>query len=241
MALLDRRDYSFFDAVSRLGYYNPFLPERVEYERQVLGPAFEEGEPVWSMRVADPDEPRANAWKVAERIETAIGDVRERIPKAPETSERDLVLYEDAVLYLLYHRYADHLFRAVSSGSHERSAGSRWDFYEGFSRDWEHYFAIPGVALPTQHEAVHTFSCFFQISRAFVQIFAKIIGSSMSAARCLHRGCRRPPRLARNLPTHRHGVPRRDWRSRSRHSGEAPACDRNAVVPAGGRYDKSPF
>ncbi len=183
MPFLDRKERAFLQAVARLGYCNPFLPERVEYERQSLGAAFEEGEPVWSMQVADPDQTRANAWKVAERIEAALGGIRERIPTAPDASEQDLALYEDAALYLLYHRYADKMFRAVSAESRDTPASPRWSFYRDFFRDWQHYFEIPGIVLPSRHEAAHTFACFFQISRAFVQIFGKIIGSSMSAAR----------------------------------------------------------
>lgn len=183
MAFLDRKQRLFFEAVSRLGFCNPFLPERVEYERQALGEAFEEGEPVWSMQVADPDRRRANAWQVAERIEARIGEIRERIPNEPAASEKDLVLYEDAALYLLYHRHADKMFAAVAAAPHGKVAAPRWGFYQDFFRDWQRYFEIPGVTLPTRHEAAHTFACFYQITRAFAQIFANIIGSSMSAAR----------------------------------------------------------
>jgi hypothetical protein len=67
VALFDRRQRPFFEAVSRLGFCNPFLPERVEYEHQVLGEAFEEGDPVWSMQVADPD----RRWKYWMESETS--------------------------------------------------------------------------------------------------------------------------------------------------------------------------
>ncbi len=42
------------EAVSPLSYANPFLPERVEMERAVLGSDFLEGEPVWSYRARPP-------------------------------------------------------------------------------------------------------------------------------------------------------------------------------------------
>jgi hypothetical protein len=47
MSFLDAGQRALPRSVSRLSYANPFQPERVEYERAVLGSAFVEGEPVW--------------------------------------------------------------------------------------------------------------------------------------------------------------------------------------------------
>src|ERR1017187_8618193 len=42
----------------------PSSPERVEFERAALGDAFVAGEPVWSQHVHDPEQPRANVWRI---------------------------------------------------------------------------------------------------------------------------------------------------------------------------------
>jgi hypothetical protein len=68
MAFLSPEDRAFLRAVSQLAYCNHFLPERLEYERQALGSAFVEGEPVWSLSVDAPDRPRANVWRIVERL-----------------------------------------------------------------------------------------------------------------------------------------------------------------------------
>ena len=47
MSLLADRERSFTEAVSRLAYCNPFLPERNEYEKQALGAEFVEIGEVW--------------------------------------------------------------------------------------------------------------------------------------------------------------------------------------------------
>src|ERR1700732_346739 len=91
-------------AVSRLSNANPFLPERVECERAVLGSAFVEGEPVWSYRVEHP-EPRANVWRIMERLQPLVEQLGTRLRDGAEAREADLALYEDAVLHLLYTRY----------------------------------------------------------------------------------------------------------------------------------------
>src|ERR1039457_2289953 len=160
MPFLAASQRSLLRAVTGLGYCNPFLPERVKWERAALGAEFVEGEPVWSYRF---DQPQP----------------RPRQPAGPR--EPDLVLYEDAVLYLLYTRYYSDFYDA-GFGPAAASPG-RWRFYNRFLADWRRFFGIEGLRLPTGHDPRHTFACFRQIQRAFEFTFRDIIGSSMPAAR----------------------------------------------------------
>ena len=41
MAFLNPEEHDFLKTVSRINYVNPFLPERVQYEREALGYDFE--------------------------------------------------------------------------------------------------------------------------------------------------------------------------------------------------------
>ena len=93
MGFLNRDERRFLLAVSNLGYCNPFLPERIEYERELLGPDFREGEPVWAMRVDDPDSQRVNPLKIMERIETVVRRLREQLASGTVATEEELVLY----------------------------------------------------------------------------------------------------------------------------------------------------
>jgi DNA-binding NtrC family response regulator len=176
MAFLTADQRRTLEAISRLAYSNPFLPERIELERTALGDDFEEGEPVWSQQVDDPERPRPNVWRIAERLEPLLNQLRERLRSGGGARDRDLVLYEDAVLSVLYQRYyASFLNAAAGAG--------RWRFYTQFLADWNRYFAIDGVQFPTGHDPRHTFACFRQIQRAFDQLFRDVIGSSLPAAR----------------------------------------------------------
>ncbi len=175
MAFISSTQRALLRAVSRLGYCNPFLPERVELERAVLGPDFVEGEPVWSYQVERP-EPRANVWRLQARLEPLVGQFRDRLADGAEAREPDLVLYEDAVLQVLYTRYYRNFYDAASGPG-------RWRFYTDFLSDWRRFFEIDGVRLPTGHDPRHTFACYRQIQQAFDQVFRDIIGSSMPAAR----------------------------------------------------------
>ncbi|MEE9152790.1 MAG: sigma 54-interacting transcriptional regulator, partial [candidate division NC10 bacterium] len=183
MAFVNASERGFLRAVSKLGYCNPFLPERIQYEREVLGPEFQEAEPVWSMRVDDPDSPHNNVQKITEGVATTVQRLRERHTASAAATDQDLELYQDACLFLLYHRYHDQLTEAVVRALDEKSRPRGFHFYENFLRDWQHYLEIPRLTLPTKHEAPHLFSCFFQVRRAFHHIFSYIIGGSMAAAR----------------------------------------------------------
>ncbi len=183
MAFLNANERTFLRAVSRLGYSNPFLPERIEYEREVLGPDFREAEPVWSMRVADPDSPYVNILKITAKVERTVQELRESLARGASAAVQDLELYQDAALFLLYHRYRDDLYVPILRALDEKSGPGRIPFYGNFVRDWEQYFHVPGVTLPRKEEASHLFACFFQVRRAFHHIFSYIIGGSMAAAR----------------------------------------------------------
>src|SRR6185369_14527115 len=136
MSFLSSPQRTLLRAVAQLGYSNPFLPERVEIERAALGTEFVEGEPVWSYRVEQPG-PRENVWRIQAKLEPVAEQVRARLQGGVETREPDLVLYEDAVLSLLYTRYYRPIYDAGFSPAGRADAG-RWRFYSRFLDDWKH-------------------------------------------------------------------------------------------------------
>ncbi len=183
MPFLSSHERSFLQAVGRLGYSNPFLPERIQYEREALGQEYEEAEPVWSMRVEDPERPHVNIIHLSERVETLVQRMRAALVQGSRPSGPDLELYQDAGLFVLYHRYRDHLYGLLARAADGDTRVGRVSFYSDFNRDWEHLFQITGVTLPRAMEASHLFACFFQVRRAFQHIFSHLVGSSMPAAR----------------------------------------------------------
>jgi DNA-binding NtrC family response regulator len=183
MALLTGDERAFLHAVSHLGYSNPFLPERITYEREALGTDFVEAEAVWSMRVDQPDAPFTNNTNIIARVETLVPQLRARLAKGASASDQDLLLYEDGALFHLFHRYYTHFDKVIVRAMNLKRTRECCGFYAEFLHDWEQVFHIPGVVLPAQHDAAHLFACFFQVRRAFHHIFQAIIGRSMAAAR----------------------------------------------------------
>jgi transcriptional regulator with AAA-type ATPase domain len=181
MALLQSTERAFLQAVADVAYCNPFVPDHIAYERQALGSDFVEAEAQWNMQGNDPHSPHSNPLRLAARVELVLGQIRQRWPRELAASPQELALYEDAVLFLLFYRYAEAFFEAIVRGLDNQSVSFR--FYQDFQRDWTFYFQMPGPTLPTQHEATHVFACYFQVRRAFHHIFRYIIGGSQAAAR----------------------------------------------------------
>jgi hypothetical protein len=179
MAFLSRSERIFLRAVSRLAYCNPFLPERVDWERAALGGDFVEGEPVWSLPVEHPEQPRANVWRIVERLKPLAEQLRGRLTAKPAAPREDLALYEDAILHLLYQRYYSRFFEAEFGQPPHAGA---WRFYSDFLIDWRYFYGLDGVEF-AQHDPCHAFACFRQVQRAFEQIFRDLIGGSIPAAR----------------------------------------------------------
>jgi transcriptional regulator with AAA-type ATPase domain len=172
MALFKSSERQFLAAVVQLAYCNHFLPERVEWERAVLGSDFVAGEAVWSASVANPDVVRPNVIRIFEKLEPLVNAVRERLFRTTDVSSEELGIYEGCVHYLLHEKFYPRFTHA----------GGNWRFYRSFLADWNHYLQMPGKQFETALEPAHVFACFRQIHKAFNSIFDNIIGTSLPAA-----------------------------------------------------------
>jgi hypothetical protein len=181
MPFLTTAEREFLRAASRLAFCNPFLPERIEHERAALGSKFVEEEPVWSFSVHEPERRRSNVWQIGARLEDLCPRLREKLATGAARSDEDAILYEDAVLLLLYQRYYPEFFEA-GFGERKRDGTTRWRFFERYIADWRYFLEIDSRPLPSCYEPVHTFACFRQIQSAFERIFQDIIGNSLPAA-----------------------------------------------------------
>jgi transcriptional regulator with AAA-type ATPase domain len=177
-ALFDPVERAFATAVSDLTYCNPFLPERIAAERAALGAEFVESDCDWN-RHPDSKGQHSNISRLTERATALAHAVRNRLATHARPGERDLRLYEDLVLFTLYH----HSFEPLTGVISEQQQGGRQrvGFYAAFLEEASHFLDIPGVRLPAQEPPAHLFACFFQIRRAFHHIFTHIIGGSAPA------------------------------------------------------------
>ncbi len=179
MALMTGSERAFAQAISRLAYCNPFLPERIECEREALGPEFAAAGVVWHPR-PDQEPENPNVAKINERVEALAERLREKLLQRERARPGEPELYEDLVLYLLYNRYEDDFYRLIlDRGGATRRVG----FYTKFLHDVDRYLGLPATTFSMRQERAHLFAAFFQIRRAFHLIFRNIIGGSIAVAR----------------------------------------------------------
>lgn len=170
MGAFSGRQRTFLESVARLAYANPFLPERVEWERKALGKDAVEQAPVWSSDVKDPEASRPNVALIHQRLGPVLEEAR-RVMGGANESER--AVYEDCVHQYLYTQFYPQFVATKAAAP----------FYREFARLYADYLEAPGARFETAGDAAHIFACFWQVQRAFHAIFESIIGGSMPAAR----------------------------------------------------------
>jgi transcriptional regulator with AAA-type ATPase domain len=176
MALFEPAERRFAEALSRLTFANPFLTERVELEEAALGEDFERTGAVWSVD-ADLDGLNPNLRQIDVRMGGLLPKLRERLAGGASPSDADLHIYDELVLHQLYSRTQDDWRALIDSPAGAAEA------YERFAAEAEHWFRVPGVKIPTRHDAPFLFAWGFQMRRAFHHTFRHLYGSSLPAAR----------------------------------------------------------
>jgi len=140
--------------IGALVYVNPFLEERIEHERQILGDAYVTSQPYWSLL---PDlQRKANLDAIAAKCAALVGK-----------GGAD----DDVVIYHLYERYREAFLDFIERGA----PAERVAFYARFRAECVEHL---GDAIAPEH----LFACFYQVRRAFHHIFRNIIGRSLPAA-----------------------------------------------------------
>ncbi|MFY9825503.1 MAG: sigma 54-interacting transcriptional regulator [Thermoanaerobaculia bacterium] len=178
MSLLSDSERDLAAAVARLVYVNPFLAERIEWERRALGDEHFSGDQVWHSR-GDLAGQNPNEVRIAELAAALAEGLRDRLAGGVRATPEELDLYQDVALYLLYYRYQARLYEVLMATGRRPDFG----FYVDFAADCERFFAPAAGRRRARPDAVHLFACCFQVRRAFHHTFHSIVGGSMPAAR----------------------------------------------------------
>jgi len=179
MAVLEPREASFAEAISRLVYANPFLPERIDCERAALGAAFVDVGADWNVHAERFDD-HANVQALQQRVGRLVEAARSRLASGAALQAGERPLYEALLLFHLYHRYRTRFDELIRSSP---GPTARVDFYPAFLQDARPFVSASATLSGFEGELPHVFACFFQIRRAFHHIFRNITGLSRPAAR----------------------------------------------------------
>lgn len=169
----------FLQNFSGLGASNPFGTERETHERALLGEEYvpHSQASLHELLARDPYQRGTNFEEISRLAESRLEQGRERLTSRASPSPRELTLYQDAALLLLYRRHVDGFTELIRAEEEGRSSSVR-GFYSRFRNEWTYFLEVPGVDIPGRFEPAHVFACLYQIQRAYHHIFRFIIGQS---------------------------------------------------------------
>jgi transcriptional regulator with AAA-type ATPase domain len=166
-------EHRLAECVVRLAYANPFLGERIECEREILGGDHAAGRRFWHM-----DQGSAHVGAIQERVEPLVEALGRKLGDGARVPAEELRLYRDVVLYWLYIRYQDEFLELLERPDH---GTRRVAVYRRFAADFERAAELAG-GFEGEMGVGHIFAFLFQVRRAFQLIFRQIFGGSMPAA-----------------------------------------------------------
>ena len=175
MALCTGKEREIAEAIGKLDFTNPFIPERTALEKTALGSDYRPHTGQGNILV-EKKRVRFNTNKLKEHAVELLTKFRSRLlDKNLKLIDGDLEIYENLVIYYLYELYRSDIKTYFMDKSGKYSLA---DSYKRFLADWNYYLQLPGRPFETVFTAVKMFEMFFQIRRAFHYIFDFIIGRS---------------------------------------------------------------
>ena len=185
MPIFSSSDRQLLAEIGQLGIVNPFLPERIELERSILGDKFVAGETVWSMKHVRGTETE-NLEQISQLAAKYVAEAQAKLAGGATVSQRDLRIYIDLVLYHLFDQFRLD-FHEMIAVAHAEKKSTTVTYWKRFAKRHDELFAPGGRKLPMdddsgQYDAGHLLASFFQVRRAFFHVFYFIVGQSASAA-----------------------------------------------------------
>jgi len=179
--MLSNSQRQFAQTVADLAHANPFLPQRIELERAALGSEFDERYAGWNVQRGPENNP--NQVRLLARAETALRAWHERLSTAQvKLTPTDQTLYEDLLLCVAYHRMQGALDELIAERAMPGETIKATAAYRQLNA-----FVRPLLTIGDQYmvdlELPRVFSAFFQIRRAFANIYQFVIGSSRTTTR----------------------------------------------------------
>ena len=173
-------DRDVLEAISRITYCNPFLPERYQLEREILGSGFQEPDAeARGLRSFSTNLGRLHevTQAVVERARLAFYQARGNVDKT------EFAIYQDVVHFALFSSNREPFLEFIRKAYTLGNASRACSFYKDFESEYNRYFPLRPEMPEPQYGAPHIFAMFFQIRRAFYHIFEFIIGTSPAANR----------------------------------------------------------
>ncbi|UDQ99214.1 sigma-54 factor interaction domain-containing protein [Lentisphaerota bacterium WC36G] len=177
--IIKKEQLELIKALGDLNFTNPFLEERVELERKILGEDFSYAGTVWHIH-EDQQHAEKNLRRIIELTAFHAEDLRNKISLSEKLTKEIVVAYENLIVYHLFEKYRLNFTRQLEIKYNQCG----FTFFEDFSSDYNYYMNIISKHKNyLQYDLKRTFEIFFQVHRAFHYIFRSIIGSSLAIAK----------------------------------------------------------
>ncbi len=180
--LLNGGEQSFGEAIRRLNATNPFLPARIEAEREALGRDYDDAGAPWNT-LPPSATLHPNHAKLKQACEDWILVVREKWPVKGSVSAEGIELYVEVFGFWLYQNYSTRFDGVIAAAQAGDRQALRPEFFRSFCDDVAHYLDLPGLQGRDGLDARHLFASAFQIRRAFYHVFHLLVGGSQPMAR----------------------------------------------------------
>ncbi len=169
------------EAVGGLSGVNPFLPERIEWEKQALGSDFQSEGSDWN-RLVPSEAIHPNMRLISVRVSELVSRAVARWPKEGDRiARKEADQYSRLVLFALYLQFSERFDGIIRESLSGQSSGRRrMPFYAEFQREALRLLRRPGVGLLDESPVEHIFACLFQLRRAFHQIYRSLVGGSLA-------------------------------------------------------------
>ncbi|MFO0879809.1 MAG: sigma 54-interacting transcriptional regulator [Gemmataceae bacterium] len=197
MSLFNTAQRNFAEKAIDLVVTNPFCPDWMEKQREVLGArasdpgevyAWQPGWGLWGPRTVYPDVVDLGR-QIADLADAGNAALRQGAAADAE----ELRLYHTLALYRMYRTFGEELDRFIDSGAQAPGARQQLGNSEAgtdlratwtrFLAESDRLLALPGVRWPIALPPEHLFACYFTLRRAFYHIFFNLVGTSAAVAR----------------------------------------------------------
>jgi transcriptional regulator with AAA-type ATPase domain len=177
---MDTKEKKLAEAFGRLVYCNPFRQERIEAEKEVLGADFAEQGAAWNLR-HDWEGSHPHVVLLRERAVGLADSLRHSwAGRSPSGKQREL--YEGVAFFQLFHHFSSDFDRLLEASLERGHKVERVGFFGRFRDEADRCLVVRGEPLFPDYRPEHLFAFFFQIRRAFFQIFRHLVGRSRPAA-----------------------------------------------------------
>ena len=174
MILLNSDELHLAQAISQLTFCNPFLPQRMEFERAVLGSDYVASDTSWNFPTSGQDE-RPNETRTRDKVASFVTTLRGRMAGKLGPGVQEWRLYQDAVVHYLYYSLEGDFYRALAQGK----TGTEFaGLYAHYLEKFNDLMDVPSKGRACHFRAAHLFACCYQVTRAFQGIYRSIIGFS---------------------------------------------------------------